>query len=289
MTRARALELAAVVGLGLATVAVVLPLVLVLGFVVWRGAPSFSLALLTETLSAEGEGGIRNAIVGTFLLMIGTAALALPLGVLAAVHLHEYSGGSRWTRWLRLATMNLAGVPSIVHGLFGVAVFVPLVSGLFEHAGKNGSLLAACCTLAVLVLPTVITASEEALGQVPDSLREASEGLGATKAQTIVRVVLPSALPGILTGVILAMGRAAGETAPILFTGAVLYTASLPTSPLDQFQAIPYTLYTLLNNAGRKSPPALPYATASVLLLLVLAMSAFAIFARAHFRRRFSA
>jgi phosphate transport system permease protein len=279
MTGARMREIAAHLLLGLATLATLVPLFLLLGVLVVRGAPALSLAFLTEA-PRDGlrAGGIFPAIVGTFLLCVGTGLLSLPLGVAAAIYLREYAPDNRVTRGLRLATLNLAGVPSIVHGLFGLGVFVVLL-------GMGCSLAAGCCTLAVLVLPTVIVASEEALASVPDSLREASEGLGATRRQTILRVVLPAALPGILTGTILAVGRAAGETAPILLTCAVFYQRSLPTSPGEPVMALPYHLYVIATQVPNV-PPGLPYATALVLVALVLATSAVAIVLRARFRGR---
>lgn len=279
MSRSRLIELVAHALLVLATVIVLVPLVWILGVLVVRGAPLLSAAFLTEPPRDQlRAGGIMPAAVGTLLLMAGTGALSLPVGVAAAIYLREYAPDSRATRLVRLAILNLAGVPSVVHGLFGLGIFVILLR-------MGGSLLASWCTLALLVLPTVITASEEALRAVPDSLREASEGLGATKRQTILRVVLPSALPGILTGAILSMGRAAGETAPILFTGVAFFCPELPRSALDQFMALSYHLYVVSTQVP-KIPPALPYATATVLILLVLATSASAIVLRARFRRR---
>jgi phosphate transport system permease protein len=279
MTRARLFELVAHGALLAATVLVLVPLAFILATLVARGAPSLDLAFLTEP-PRDGlkAGGVFPAIVGTFLLVLGTAALALPLGIAAAVYLREYAKDTPATRLLRLAILNLAGVPSIVHGLFGLGLFVVLL-------GFGTSLLAASATLAILVLPTVIAASEEALAAVPDSLREASEGLGATRRQTILRIVLPAAAPGILTGAILALGRAAGETAPILFTGAAFFLPSLPRSPFGQFMALPYHLYVTATQVPNV-PRSLPYATALALVGLVLATSALAIVLRARFRRR---
>jgi phosphate transport system permease protein len=279
MKRARVYELAAHAALGGATVLVLLPLVGILAVLIARGAPLFTTQFLTEA-PREGlkEGGIMPAAVGTLLLMLGTAVLSLPVGVASAVYLREYAADTRLTRAIRLAILNLAGVPSVVHGLFGLGIFVILLR-------FGDSLLAAWCTLALLVLPTVITASEEALRAVPDSLREASEGLGATKRQTILRVVLPAALPGILTGAILAMGRAAGETAPILLTGVAAFCPDLPKSVFNKYMALSYHLYVTATQVPNV-PPALPYATAAILILLVLATSATAIVLRARFRRR---
>lgn len=279
MKRARLFEIAARTALGAATVVVLVPLVGILGVLLVRGAPLFSVPFLTEP-PRDGlkDGGIMPAAVGTLFLMIGTAALSLPVGVAAAVYLREYASDTRLTRLIRLAILNLAGVPSVVHGLFGLGIFVLLFR-------MGGSLLASWCTLALLVLPTVITASEEALRAVPDSLREASEGLGATKRQTIMKVVLPAALPGILTGAILSMGRAAGETAPILFTGVAFFCPELPRGLYDQYMALSYHLYVTATQVPNV-PRALPYATAAILIQLVLATSAVAIVLRARFRRR---
>jgi phosphate transport system permease protein len=279
VSRARLLELLATGALLAATLVVLVPLVVIVATVFARGAPLLSVAFFTEAPRQNHHaGGIMPAIVGTLLLMLGTAAISLPLGVASAVYLREYAPDNRVTRLLRLAILNLAGVPSIVHGLFGLGIFVGLC-----HLGA--SLMASWLTLALLVLPTVITASEEALRAVPDSLREASEGLGATRRQTILRVVLPAALPGIMTGAILAVGRVAGETAPILFTGVAFSSPSLPRSVFDQYMALSYDLYVSATQVPN-APPALPYATASVLILVVLATSVVAIFLRARFRGR---
>jgi phosphate transport system permease protein len=263
----------------LATVVVLVPLFFVLVLLFVRGAPLLGLSFFTEApRDMNRAGGIMPAAVGTLLLMAGTAAISLPVGVAAAIYLREYAPDNHATRLVRLAILNLAGVPSVVHGLFGLGIFVILLR-------FGSSLLATWCTLALLVLPTVITASEEALRSVPDSLREASEGLGATKRQTILRVVLPAALPGILTGAILAMGRAAGETAPILITGVAFFCPELPHGVFDQFMALSYHLYVVATQVPHV-PPALPYATAAALIQIVLVTSAVAVVARAHLRRR---
>jgi phosphate transport system permease protein len=276
--RTRLVESIAHGALALATLVVLAPFVGIVGILIIKGAGLISWPFLTEA-PRDGlrAGGLMPAAVGTLLLMVGTALLSLPVGVAAAIYLREYASNTRPTRVLRLAILNLAGVPSIVHGLFGLAVFVCIFR-------LGGSLLASCLTLALLVLPTVIAASEEALGAVPDSLREASEGLGATRHQTIARVVLPNALPGILTGAILSMGRAAGATAPILFTG-VAASAGLPGSPLDRYAALSHHVYVVSTQVA-EMPPARPYATAMVLILVVLATSATAIVLRARSRGR---
>ncbi len=276
---ARACEVAAHALLCAATAAVLAPLAAILAVLIARGAPGISIEFLTEPpRDGMRAGGILPAIAGTAILVAGTLALALPLGVFAAVYLREIAGDSRLARAARLAILNLAGVPSIVHGLFGLAFFV-------IFCGFGASIAAGCATLAILILPVAITASEEALRAVPDSLREASFALGATRWQTVRRVVLPNALPGILTGAILGVGRAAGETAPILFTAAAFSLPHLPSSIWDQVMALPYHLFIMATQVPNV-PPELPAATALVLLALVLLANAAAIALRARMRRR---
>ena len=224
------------------------------------------------------EGGIFPAIVGTFYLVLGTTLFALPLGVFTAIYLTEYSGQNLLTRWIRLAIFNLAGVPSVVYGLFGLGLFV-----IFLKFGA--SILAGSLTLAIMILPVIITASEEALVAVPQSFREASLALGATQWQTIWKVVLPNALPGILTGAILGIGRAAGETAPILFTVAAFYLPRLPRSIFDQAMALPYHLYVIATQIPNIKME-VKAGVALVLLALVLGMNLAAIIIRSRFRRR---
>lgn len=261
--------------------AVLLPVILILVLLIERGLPAISWQFLTTDPSVldENGGGIRSALLGSFYLVTMTLLLSVPLGVLAAVYLTEYAKQNFITRAIRLAIVNLAGVPSVVYGLFGL--------GLFVYTLKfDTSLLAGACTLAVLVLPLVITASEEALLTVPSSFREASLALGASKWQTIVRVVLPTAMPGILTGIILSIGRAAGETAPILFT---CVAASLPwmgyapdlRSPI---LALPYHLYIVATQWNTASVH-LQWGTALVLLVLVLGMTLIAMIVRSYLRR----
>ena len=215
--------------------------------------------------------------MGTVLLIIGTVIFALPLGVLAAVYLSEYARPGMLTRLIRLAIVNLAGVPSVVYGLFGLGVFVMLLR-------FGASILSGSLTLAIMTLPVVITASEEALSSVPRSFREASLALGATRWQTTVRVVLPNAIPGIITGLILGVGRAAGETAPILFTVAAFYLRDLPRSIYDQAMALPYHLYVISTQVPNASPK-IQWGTALVLLALVLGMNLAAAVIRTRFRR----
>ncbi|MDH7568007.1 MAG: phosphate ABC transporter permease PstA [Armatimonadota bacterium] len=264
--------------LSFAMLLALLPVALVVCFMLVRGLPAISWEFITamprENMRA---GGIMPAIVGTLLLVAGTVVFALPLGVLSAVYLTEYSQRGRLHRLVRLAIVNLAGVPSVVYGLFGLGLFV-----LFLRCGA--SLLAGSLTLAILILPVVITASEEALRAIPDSFRQASLALGATRWQTTWRVVLPNALPGILTGLILGVARAAGETAPILFTAAAFFLPRLPHSVFDQVMALPYHLYTISTQVP-DAPPRIQWGTALVLLMLVLGMNLVASLLRTRQRR----
>jgi phosphate transport system permease protein len=226
------------------------------------------------------EGGIFPAIIGTFMVTIVTAVLAIPLGMFAAIYLNEYAKQSRLTRIIRLSIRNLSGVPSIVYGLFGVILFVNIL--------KFGtSILSAGLTLGLLTLPWTITASEEALKTVPNSYREGSLALGATKWQAIRTNVLPYAVPGMLTGAVLGLARAAGETAPLLFTGAAFYLPYLPKSLSDQFMALPYHLYIMAtqHHAILQVRP-LAYGTALVLILLILGLNMTAIVIRYRMRRK---
>jgi len=260
---------------------VCLTLLLVVGFVFFHGWKAISWTFLTEMpLDSMTKGGIFPAIVGTFFLTFGAIAVALPIGVASAVYLNEYARGGRTVRIIRLGINNLAGVPSVVFGLFGLGFFVVFLK--FGSSVLSGSL-----TLGFLILPVIIGTSEEALKSVPQTYREASLGLGATKWQTIYKVVLPAAFPGILTGSILGIGRAAGETAPIMFTAATFYTSRLPGSIFDEVMALPYHIYVLAT-AGthiEKTRP-LQYGTALVLICLVLGVSLTAILLRSRLRRR---
>ena len=226
------------------------------------------------------EGGIFPAIIGTFLVTIVTAVLAIPLGMFAAIYLNEYAKQTRLTRIIRLSIRNLSGVPSIVYGLFGVILFVNILR-------FGTSILSAGLTLGLLTLPWTITASEESLKTIPNSYREGSLALGATKWQAIRTNVLPYAIPGMLTGTVLGLARAAGETAPILFTGAAFYLPYLPKSLSDQFMALPYHLYVMAtqHHAIQQVRP-LAYGTALVLIVLVLGMNMTAIIVRYRLRRK---
>lgn len=264
--------------LSASTVFVVLPVLAVIYLLVDRGLPGISWTFLTQPPThMMREGGILPAIIGTIYLVIGTTVVSLPIGVLAATYLSEYAKPGPFTRMVRLSIVNLAGVPSVVYGLFGLGLFVMLL-----HLGV--SILSGSLTLAILTLPVIITASEEALSSVPQSFREASLALGATKWQTTTRVVLPNAISGIITGVILGVGRAAGETAPILFTVAAFYLRDLPHSIHDQAMALPYHLYVLSTQVPN-APPQVQWGTALVLLGLVLGMNLIAALIRTRYRR----
>lgn len=249
--------------------------------IVIKGLPAISWGFLTQMPSKSGsQGGILPAIIGTFYLVIGTVAIALPLGIASAIYLNEYSRPSTFTRMIRLGISTLAGVPSIVFGLFGMGLFVLAL-------GFGKSILAGSLTLACMVLPTIIVASEEALKAVPDSMREGSLALGATKWQTIYRNVLPYALPGMLTGSILGIGRAAGETAPIIFTVAATLLPKLPRSIFDQVMALPYHLYMLATQMPNQTTiKPMQYRTAFVLLVIVLGVDVVAIIFRSRLRRK---
>jgi phosphate transport system permease protein len=256
-------------------------LLIIVYFLVAKGWRAINWTFLTQPpMDSMTKGGILPCIVGTLCLSLGAILVAFPIGVASAVYLHEYARPGRLLRLIRLGINNLAGVPSIVFGLFGLAFFV-----VWLELGV--SILAGSLTLGAMTLPVIISASEEALRAVPDTYREASLGLGATKWQTIFRVVLPSALPGILTGAILGISRAAGETAPIMFTAAVFYSPSMPSSILDEIMALPYHIYVLAT-AGTEIEATrhLQYGTALVLIVLVLGLNLVAIIYRSYLRRR---
>ena len=265
--------------LGLAALLVVVPILIVVAGIVVRGIGAINWEFLSAMPRAGmKEGGILPAIVGTLLLTLGTALVAVPVGVGGAIYLAEYARDSAFTRAIRLAIVNLAGIPSIVYGLFGLGMFV-----LFLHFGT--SVLAGSLTLAIMTLPVVISTSEEALRAVPTEFRTVSASLGGTRWQGIRTVVLPQALPGIITGVLLGLLRAAGETAPILFTVAAFYLPQLPRTPLDQTMALPYHLYVISTQVPGM-PVKVQNGTAFVLLALVLMMNFAAAWIRRRFRRR---
>ena len=256
-------------------------LLIMLGFILVRGYKAINLTFLTQPpTDAMTKGGIFPAIIGTFYLTLGAIIIAFPLGVASAIYLSEYARGGKIVRLIRIGINNLAGVPSVVFGLFGLGLFVVFL-------GFGSSILSGSLTLGFLILPVIIGASEEALKAVPQTYREASLALGGTKWQTIYRVVLPAALPGILTGSILGIGRAAGETAPIMFTAAAFYTSKLPSSIFDEVMALPYHIYVLATAGTHiEETRHLQYGTALVLIALVLAVNLVAIIIRTRMRRK---
>jgi phosphate transport system permease protein len=265
--------------LGLVALVVVVPILLVVGDIVVQGAGAINWKFLTE-MPREGmkAGGIFPAIVGTLLLTLGTALVAIPVGVGGAIYLSEYARDTWLTRAIRLAILNLASIPSVVYGLFGLGLFV-----LFLRMGT--SILAGSLTLAIMTLPVIISAAEEALRAVPTEFRTVSASLGGSRWQGVRNIILPQALPGIITGVLLGLLRAAGETAPILFTVAAFYLPSLPKSPLDQTMALPYHLYVISTQVPGM-PAKIQYGTALTLLAVVLSMNMIATLIRSYFRQR---
>ncbi len=259
------------------TLLLVLPVVVILGILIYKGSPALSLDfLLSEPTNGMTEGGILPALVGTVWLVVVALLASIPIGVAAAVYLSEYAPDNWLTRAINLAIINLAGVPSIVHALFGVGAFV-----LFFRFGT--SILAASLTLAVMTLPVVIVATKESLQAVPYAFREACWNMGATRWQTIRKVVLPNSISGILTGVILEVSRTAGETAPIMFTGAAFFLPFLPESVFDQTMAMSLHLFVVSTQVP-EVPEALPFGVALVLIGMVLAMNATSIGFRTYLR-----
>ncbi len=265
--------------LTLVALIVVVPILAVILSVVVQGITAINWEFLAAMpRNGMKEGGIFPAIVGTLLLVLGTALVCIPMGVGGAIYLSEYARDTWATRAIRLAIVNLAGIPSIVYGLFGLGLFV-----LFLQLGT--SILAGSLTLAIMTLPVIISTAEEALRAVPVEFRTVSASLGGTRWQGIRNIVLPQALPGIITGVILGLLRAAGETAPILFTVAAFYLPRLPRSPFDQTMALPYHLYVISTQVPGM-PVQMQFGTALVLLVLVLSLNVVATLVRSHFRRR---
>jgi phosphate transport system permease protein len=263
----------------LMAIATVIPIIAIVVYILIQGAPAVSLEFLTG-FPREGmrAGGILPAIIGTLYLTVGTAIFSVPLGVAAAIYLSEYASDTPLTRTIRIAIINLAGIPSVVYGLFGLGLFV-----IFLKFGT--SILSASLTLSIMTLPVIISTSEEALRSVPQPFRTVSISLGATRWQTIRRIVLKEALPGILTGVILGLERAAGETAPILFTGAAFFLPRLPHSPFDATMALPYHLFVISTQVP-EMPIHIQYGTALVLLVFVLTMNIIATVIRSRARAR---
>ena len=256
-------------------------LVWILAFILVRGIGAVSWEFLTS-MPDDGMtgGGILPAIVGTICLSVGSMIFAFPIGVLSGIYLNEYAGNGKIIRFIRMMTNNLSAIPSIVFGLFGMALFV---NGL----GFEDSILAGSLTLGILVLPVVIRTTEEALKQVDDSYRHGSLALGASKLQTIFKVVLPMAMPNVLTGLILSLGRVSGETAPILFTVAAYFLPKLPTSIFDQVMALPYHLYVLsTSGTDIEASRSMAFGTAFVLVMIVLILNLIANALRRYFSKK---
>ncbi len=257
----------------------ILPILGIVVYIVIKGGSSISWEFLTS-MPRDGmrAGGILPAIVGTFYLMLGTAAFSIPLGLAAGIYLSEYSSDNTWTRILRIAIISLAGVPSVVYGLFGLGLFV-----LFFKFGI--SILSASLTLSIMTLPVIISTTEEAMRSVPYQFRIVGVSLGGTQWQTIRKLVLPQALPGIVTGIILGLERAVGETAPILFTGATFFLPRLPTSPMDATMALPYHIFVISTQVPGM-PIQIQYGTVLVLMIFVLGMNLAASLIRSRARAR---
>jgi len=272
--------------LRLIATSVVAFLLFVILFIVLKGSPALSIKFLTSewNLRNISDAGVYPAIVGTLFVTVLTAIFSIPLGVAAAIFLNEYAKSNITVRLIRMAIRNLAGVPSVIYGLFGLAAFVYFL-------GFRESVISASLTLAVMTLPWVITSSEEALKGVPDGFRHASYALGATKWQTIKSAVLPYAFPGVITGSVIGLARAMGETAPILFTGAFFFLGRLPTSPFSPFMSLPFHTFILSTQYGSSYVPSTiakiyAAATATVLIFLVFIMITAATIIRLRFRKR---
>jgi phosphate transport system permease protein len=266
-------------GLTLLTSVTVIVIVLVVLYIVSEGAGAISFEFIFSTpYDGMRAGGIWPAIVGTFYLTLGTAVLAVPLGIGAAIFLSEYAPDNQMTRIIRIAITNLSGIPSVVYGLFGLGLFVLFL-------GFGTSILAASMTLAIMTLPVIISTAEEALRAVPQSFRVVSISLGGTRWQTIRKIVLPEAMPGILTGVILGLERAAGETAPIMFTGAAFFLPQLPSLPTDATMALPYHLFVISTQVPGM-PLRIQFGTALVLVVFVLGMNLLASIIRSRARAK---
>ena len=278
MSRQQTQRLASVL-ITLTAVLVFVPVIVVIVYLIWQGIGAISWEFLTQPpRNGMTEGGIMPAILGTLVLTMGTALVSMPFSIATAIYLAEYAGDNRLTRTIRMAIVNLAGIPSIVYGLFGLGAFV-------LAAGFGTSILAGSLTLGIMTMPVVISTAEEAINSVPQQFRTVSLSLGASKWQTIWHQVLPHALPGIITGMILGLSRAAGETAPILFTVAAFYIPTLPTSIFDQTMALPYHLYVIATQVPGM-PLKIQYGTALVLLLITLTMTLIATVVRTAVRRR---
>ena len=266
-------------GMTLLTSITVIAIILIVVYIVSKGAGAISFEFIfSMPYDGMRSGGIFPAIVGTFYLTVGTAIMAVPLGLGAAIYLSEYAPDNQMTRLVRIAITNLSGIPSVVYGLFGLGLFVLFL-------GFGTSILAASMTLAIMTLPVIISTAEEALRAVPQSFRVVSISLGGTRWQTIRKIVLPEAMPGILTGVILGLERAAGETAPIMFTGAAFFLPRLPTLPTDATMALPYHLFVISTQVPGM-PVQIQFGTALVLLIFVLGMNLIASVIRSRARAK---
>lgn len=277
-----AAERAVNIVLGFITLLIILPTVAVIAYLTYNAIPSLSLSfLVTNPINGMRDGGIYSPLVGTVYLIVLSLMVSAPLGVLAAIYINEYAGENIFTRIVNLAVVNLAGVPSIVHALFGLGAFVS-----FAHMGK--SILAASLTLAIMTLPVMIASTREALRAVPMSFREASWNIGASRWQTIRHIVLPNSMSGILTGIILQVSRTAGETAPVMFTGAVFYKAIengviFPYDIFDQCMTLAMHLFVVSTQVPG-APESLPFATAFMLLAVVMVVNAMSIVLRTYLR-----
>lgn len=265
--------------LGLCAVVIILPVIIIFLIIVFNGFSKLTFDFILG-MPSQGmrSGGIFPAIIGTFYLAVGTALFSIPLGIFAAIYLTEYAKQNWLTSLIDIALINLAGVPSIVYGLLGLGLFV-----IFLNLGT--SIIAGSLTLAIMTLPVIITASKEALTSVPKTFREVSYSLGASRWQTIRNVVVPNSIPGIMTGTILGLSRAVGETAPILFTVAAFYLPHLPRSVFDQAMTLPYHIYVLSTQIPNISPQ-IQYGTVLVLIVFVFIMNILASYIRAQFRKR---
>ena len=261
------------------TLVAVVPVFLIIGYIIYTGIPAISWEFLSE-MPTDGmrSGGIFPAIVGTLWLTLGTIIVAVPFGILTGVYLVEYAKDNFLTRLINLTIINLAGIPSIIYGLFGMALFVIFL-------GFDVSILSGSLTLGIMCLPVIITATRESLLAIPNHLREASLALGATKWETITKVILPAAMPGILTGVILSISRAAGETAPIMFTAVAFYLPFLPISYWDQVMALPYHLYVISTQVPNM-PPSFINSTLFILVVITLSFNLFGAFIRQRFNSK---
>lgn len=263
----------------LMTLLTIIPIFLIIGYIFYTGIPSISWSFLTEMPSnGMRAGGIFPAIVGTLWLTLGTIIVSVPFGILTGVYLVEYAKDNMLTRIINLTIINLAGIPSIIYGLFGMALFVIFL-------GFDVSILSGSLTLGIMCLPVIITATRESLLAIPKHLREASLALGATKWETTTKVILPAAMPGILTGVILSISRAAGETAPIMFTAVAFYLPFLPISYWDQVMALPYHLYVISTQVPNM-PASFISGTLFVLVLITLSFNLFGAFVRQRFNSK---